>query len=332
MSTIDLNNLTGTESLDELDAALEALEIGNGGEPDTHTNADGKQAENAANTETDVKTDSSTAAELQAKTEGGSADKGKADASAQTDTSTETGKVIASKNGQHVIPYEVLEQERRDKQALQEQVQQLEKAAAERAKLQKLLEANGISADADPDDLSVEQIEQLAEDFPEIGKALTGIVKKLNKFEQADATKQAETQASNPLQAALQATPDLVTWQNSDPDRMAFAVSVDERLQSDPAWKDKSLQERFAEAARRTRVAFGDEQAPAADSKASDKKEPEVRQRDAIPASPSDIGQSVQHAATGIEKYQSMTPEQLNAAMAGMTPAQIEALLAEADL
>ncbi|MDA1378679.1 hypothetical protein PCI56_00955 [Plesiomonas shigelloides subsp. oncorhynchi] len=99
MSTIDLNNLTGTESLDELDAALEALESGNGGEPDAHSNADGKQAENAASTETDVKTDSSTAAEQQAKTEGGSADKGKADASAQTDTSTEAGKVIASKMG-----------------------------------------------------------------------------------------------------------------------------------------------------------------------------------------------------------------------------------------
>lgn len=341
MSTIDLNNLTGAESLDELEAALEALEKDEGSDaPEIQDGEAGKPTDNAAHTETDVNTESSTAVEQQAKTEDGSADRGKADASAQTDTSTVAGKVIASKNGKHVIPYEVLEQERRNNQALQEQVQQLEKAAAERAKLQKLLEANGISADADPDDLSVEQIEQLAEDFPEIGKALTGIVNKINKFEQAEAAKQAVVDTPDPLQAALQAVPELVTWNNEDPDRMAFAISVDERLQHDPAWKEKPLQERFAEAARRTRLAFNDEppaepaEKPAAAEKTPTEtaKEPEVVKRDRIPESPSDIGQSVQHSATGIEKYKSMTQEQLMAEMSSMNPAQIEALLAQYDL
>ena len=339
MSTIDLNNLTGTESLDELEAALEALEKDEGSDaPEIQDGKAGKPTDNAAQTETDVNTESSTAEAQQADSEDAAHQEPAQNAAESAE------KVIASKDGKHIIPYDVLDherrekqQERREKQALQEQLQQ---AVAEREKLQRLLEKHGIPADADPDSISIEEIEQLAQDYPEIGKALTGIVNKLNKFEQAEAAKQAVVDTSDPLQAALQAVPELVKWNNEDPDRMAFAISVDERLQHDPAWKDKPLQERFAEAARRTRIAFNDEQpAKPAEKPATDEKkptetakEPEVVKRDRIPESPSDIGQSVQHSATGIEKYQSMTQEQLMAEMSSMNPAQIEALLAQYDL
>lgn len=339
MSTIDLNNLTGAESLDELEAALEALEKDEGSDaPEIQDGEAGKPTDNAAQTETDVNTESSTAEAQQADSEEAAHQEPAQNAAESAE------KVIASKDGKHIIPYDVLDherrekqQERREKQALQEQLQQ---AVAEREKLQRLLEKHGISADADPDSISIEEIEQLAQDYPEIGKALTGIVNKLNKFEQAEAAKQAVVDTPDPLQAALQAVPELVKWNNEDPDRMAFAISVDERLQHDPAWKDKPLQERFAEAARRTRIAFNDEQpAASAEKPATDEKKPtetakeqEVVKRDRIPESPSDIGQSVQHSATGIEKYQSMTQEQLMAEMSSMNPAQIEALLAQYDL
>lgn len=339
MSTIDLNNLTGAESLDELEAALEALEKDEGSDaPEIQDGEAGKQTDNAVQTETDVNTESSSAEAQQTDSEEA------AHQEPAQNTAESAEKVIASKDGKHIIPYDVLDherrekqQERREKQALQEQLQQ---AVAEREKLQRLLEKHGISADADPDSISIEEIEQLAQDYPEIGKALTGIVNKLNKFEQAEAAKQAVVDTPDPLQAALQAVPELVKWNNEDPDRMAFAISVDERLQHDPAWKDKPLQERFAEAARRTRIAFNDEQpAASAEKPATDEKkptetakEPEVVKRDRIPESPSDIGQSVQHSATGIEKYQSMTQEQLMAEMSSMNPAQIEALLAQYNL
>lgn len=335
MSTIDLNNLTGAESLDELEAALEALEKDEGSDaPEIQDGEAGKQTDNAVQTETDVNTESSTAEAQQADNEEAVHQEPAQNAAESAE------KVIASKDGKHIIPYDVLDherrekqQERREKQALQEQLQQ---AVAEREKLQRLLEKHGIPADADPDSISIEEIEQLAQDYPEIGKALTGIVNKLNKFEQAEAAKQAVVDTPDPLQAALQAVPELVKWNNEDPDRMAFAISVDERLQHDPAWKDKPLQERFAEAARRTRIAFNDEQSAelATDEKKPTEaaKEPEVVKRDRIPESPSDIGQSVQHSATGIEKYQSMTQEQLMAEMSSMNPAQIEALLAQYDL
>ena len=41
-----------------------------------------------------------------------------------------------------------------------------------------------------------------------------------------------------------------MSWREKDQDRFDFAIIVDEKLQADPAWQGKSLDERFAEAAR----------------------------------------------------------------------------------
>lgn len=199
MSTIDLNNLTGAESLDELEAALEALEKDEGSDaPEIQDGEAGKPTDNAVQTETDVNTESSTAEAQQADSEEAAHQEPAQNAAESAE------RVIASKDGKHIIPYDVLDherrekqQERREKQALQEQLQQ---AVAEREKLQLLLEKHGIPADADPDSISIEEIEQLAQDYPEIGKALTGIVNKLNKFEQAEAAKQAVVDTPDPLQ------------------------------------------------------------------------------------------------------------------------------------
>jgi hypothetical protein len=51
----------------------------------------------------------------------------------------------------------------------------------------------------------------------------------------------------NPVTDALKATPELEGWQSADPDRFSLAVHLDEKLQADPAWKDKPLTERFSE-------------------------------------------------------------------------------------
>ncbi|EFK6277246.1 hypothetical protein A8W96_005579, partial [Escherichia coli] len=66
----------------------------------------------------------------------------------------------------------------------------------------------------------------------------------------------------------MNAVPVLKTWQESDPDRFSVAVSIDGKLQNDPAWKDKTLTERFAEVARRTQVAFGEVSESSADNQA----------------------------------------------------------------
>lgn len=294
-----IDELDGTETLEELEALLAAEE---------ETPPDEPEAEDTP-TETDEKPAPSAAAE-------GEQDQDKGDQDTEQDKPT---KGVASKNGQHIIPYEVLEAERAEAKRLREEVEQLRAAQAERDKLQALLEKNGIAADSD--ELTMEQIEQLAEDYPDVGKALVGIARKLQAMEQKPEP------AANPVLEALDAVPDLKQWQAADPDRFTFAVTIDDRLKEDPAFKDKPLAERFAEAARRTRAAFGDE-VPAA--KPAPK--PEPKDVDAVPRSPGDLGQSVRAPTSQAERYQAMSQEQLMAEMSTMTPAQIEALLSEQGL
>ena len=297
----NIDNLTGTESLDELEAMLEAIEREPDGELDDGTGTE----------QTDVQPAPS-AGEVAAGNEQGSTEQG-------GEGVAEPEKVILAKSGQHTIPYEVLEQARNEAKQLREQLAQSQQAQAERDKLAAVLEQNGIELDtSDPDSIDVAAIEELAQDYPDLGKPLAAIARKLQKLEQP------AQPAINPVQAALQAVPDLVSWREKDQDRFDFAIIVDEKLQADPAWQGKSLDERFAEAARRTKLAFGDEvEAPPAKApgKAADKP------ADHIPSSPSELGQTHHAPATGVERYGSMSQTELVGELGAMSDAQIEALL-----
>ena len=296
-----IDNLTGTESLDELEAMLEAIER----EPDAELD-DGTATE-----QTDVDPAPS-AGEVAAGIEQANTEQG-------GEGATEPEKVILAKSGQHTIPYEVLEQARNEAKQLREQLAQSQQAQAERDKLAAVLEQNGIELDtSDPDSIDVAAIEELAQDYPDLGKPLAAIARKLQKLEQP------AQPAINPVEAALQAVPDLVSWREKDQDRFDFALTIDDKLQADPAWSNKPLAERFAEVARRTKLAFGDEvEAPPAKApgKAADKP------ADHIPSSPSDLGQTHRAPATGVERYGSMSQTELVGELGAMSDAQIEALL-----
>ncbi|WP_412705086.1 hypothetical protein Aerorivi_02536 [Aeromonas rivipollensis] len=302
----NIDNLTGTESLDELEAMLEAIER----EPDAELD-DGTATE-----QTDVDPAPS-AGEVAAGNEQANTEQGGEEAS-------EPEKVILAKSGQHTIPYEVLEQARNETKALREQLANSQQTQAERDKLQALLEKHGINPDADPDQFDLKEVEQLAQDYPEIGKALTSMANKIHRLEQPAA--QPVQPATNPVQAALQAVPDLMNWREKDQDRFDFAIIVDEKLQADPAWQGKSLDERFAEAARRTKLAFGDEVIPPAKAPS---KEAE-KHTDFIPSSPSALGQTHHAAPTGVERFGTMSQTELIGEMGAMTDAQMEALLEQA--
>ena len=299
----NIDNLTGTESLDELEAMLEAIEREPDGELDDGTGTE----------QTDVQPAPS-AGEVAAGNEQGSTEQG-------GEGVAEPEKVILAKSGQHTIPYEVLEQARNEAKQLREQLAQSQQAQAERDKLAAVLEQNGIELDtSDPDSIDVAAIEELAQDYPDLGKPLAAIARKLQKLEQP------AQPAINPVQAALQAVPDLVSWREKDQDRFDFAIIVDEKLQADPAWQGKSLDERFAEAARRTKLAFGDEVIPPAKvpGKGADKP------ADFIPSSPSALGQTHHAAPTGVERFGAMSQTELIGEMGAMTDAQMEALLEQA--
>ncbi|WP_407161360.1 hypothetical protein [Aeromonas caviae] len=299
----NIDNLTGTESLDELEAMLEAIEREPDGELDDGTGTE----------QTDVQPAPS-AGEVAAGNEQGSTEQG-------GEGVAEPEKVILAKSGQHTIPYEVLEQARNEAKQLRVQLAQSQQAQAERDKLAAVLEQNGIELDtSDPDSIDVAAIEELAQDYPDLGKPLAAIARKLQKLEQP------AQPAINPVQAALQAVPDLVSWREKDQDRFDFAIIVDEKLQADPAWQGKSLDERFAEAARRTKLAFGDEVIPPAKAPSKEAEKP----TDFIPSSPSALGQTHHAAPTGVERFGTMSQTELIGEMGAMTDAQMEALLEQA--
>ncbi|HHQ4466751.1 TPA: hypothetical protein ACSPZQ_000039 [Aeromonas veronii] len=302
-----IDNLTGTESLDELEAMLAEIEQAPDVELDNGT--DTKQ--------TDVEPAPS-AGEVAAGNEQAAANQVEEQASAPE-------KVILAKNGQHTIPYEVLEQARNETKQLREQLAQAQQAKAERDKLQALLEKNGIDPSVDPDDISQEELEQLAQDYPDLGKSIAAIARKLQKLEPQAAPQQVQPVA-NPVRAALQAVPDLAAWRDGDQDRFDMALTIDDKLQADPAWSNKPLAERFAEVARRTKLAFGDEvEAPPAKAPGKAAEKP----ADHIPSSPSELGQTHHAPATGVERYGAMSQADLIGEMGNMTEAQIEALLAQ---
>ncbi|MFM4938175.1 hypothetical protein [Aeromonas enteropelogenes] len=318
MDTIDFDNLTGAESLEELEAALNALE-----DEEEHV----EQQEQVEQPSTDEKGEQTAppAAEEQGQD--------KVNQDDQQSDELETDKVILSKDGKHQIPYDVLEAERAQRQALAAENAQLKTEVVERERLQALLDKHGINPDTDPDALNPEDIEQLTQDYPEIGKVLTGIAKRLDKLTQPTYQQHEQPLVNaipNDVQTALQAVPELATWMEHDQDRATFAVSVDERLKADPMWKNKPLAERFAEVTKRTKAAFGDMVEPPAPP-ASEPAPDTLVEQDHIPSSPSDLGQSVQHEST-LEKYGAMSQEQLMAEMSNMSAAQIEELLAEHDL
>lgn len=302
-----IDNLTGTESLDELEAMLAEIEQAPDVELDNGT--DTKQ--------TDVEPAPS-AGEVAAGNEQAAANQVEEQASAPE-------KVVMAKNGQHTIPYEVLEQARNEAKQLREQLAQSQQAQVERDKLQALLEKNGIDPSVDPDDISQEELEQLAQDYPDLGKSIAAIARKLQKLEPQAAPQQVQPVA-NPVQAALQAVPDLAAWRDGDQDRFDMALTIDDKLQADPAWSNKPLAERFAEVARRTKLAFGDEvEAPPAKVPGKAAEKP----TDHIPSSPSELGQTHHAPATGVERYGAMSQADLIGEMGNMTEAQIEALLAQ---
>ena len=299
----NIDNLTGTESLDELEAMLEAIEREPDGELDDGTGTE----------QTDVQPAPS-AGEVAAGNEQGSTEQG-------GEGVAEPEKVILAKSGQHTIPYEVLEQARNEAKQLRVQLAQSQQAQAERDKLAAVLEQNGIELDtSDPDSIDVAAIEELAQDYPDLGKPLAAIARKLQKLEQP------AQPAINPVQAALQAVPDLVSWREKDQDRFDFAIIVDEKLQADPAWQGKSLDERFAEAARRTKLAFGDEVTHPIKAPGKEAEKP----ADFIPSSPSALGQTHHAAPTGVERFGAMSQTELIGEMGAMTDAQMEALLEQA--
>ncbi|EKN3469290.1 hypothetical protein OZ827_003617 [Yersinia enterocolitica] len=270
---------------------------------------------------------------------------------AATTESTEKPKGILSKDGQHVIPYDVLVAERTEKQRLAGTNQQTETELAEAkrqlAALTRQINSAGMKPVPLPEKAQVtpEQINSIRENFPEMAAVLDTVVQKIDYLQQGQPAEPAHQSSGNPVTDAINAVPDLKSWQDQDPDRFTLAVHIDTNLQNDPAWKDKSLTERFVEVAKRTKAAYGESVEPvkqqqatttAATTTTTDMQRIAAEKLAAataatqVPGSPSDLGVTTTHTASPLEQAANASPDQLQAMFAGMTDAQIEALLEQA--
>ncbi|HHH0138971.1 TPA: hypothetical protein ACPZMG_004169 [Yersinia enterocolitica] len=267
--------------------------------------------------------------------------------------STEKPKGILSKDGQHVIPYDVLVAERTEKQRLagtnQQTATELAEAKRQLAALTRQINSAGMQPVPLPEKAQItpEQINDIRDDFPGMAAMFDTLVQKIDYLQQGQPAQATHQPSGNPVADAMNAVPDLKSWQDQDPDRFTLAVHIDTNLQNDPAWKDKSLTERFAEVAKRTKAAYGESVEPVQQEQATTTTTAATQttadvQRIAaeklaaataatqVPGSPSDLGVTTTHTASPLEQAANASPDQLQAMFAGMTDAQIEALLDQA--
>lgn len=266
---------------------------------------------------------------------------------------TEKPKGILSKDGQHVIPYDVLVAERTEKQRLmgtnQQTATELAEAKRQLAALTRQINSAGMQPVPLPEKAQItpEQINDIRDDFPGMAAMFDTLVQKIDYLQQGQPAQATNQPSGNPVADAMNAVPDLKSWQDQDPDRFTLAVHIDTNLQNDPAWKDKSLTERFAEVAKRTKAAYGESVEPVQQEQATTTTTAATQtnadvQRIAaeklaaataatqVPGSPSDLGVTTTHTASPLEQAANASPDQLQAMFAGMTDAQIEALLDQA--
>lgn len=247
---------------------------------------------------------------------------------------------IESKSGKHTIPYSVLESEREQKRQLQEALdaknaefnelyQKAQSNEQSIANVTAQLEAKGLDTDsmfANPDDISSEQWKEMEADYGPMAKMMkTLLANQQAMTNQAPAAQpeKAEPQA-HPLVMAISSNTELSNWQANDPDRWAHVVQMDEKLRADPQWENKSLDERFAQAAKLTKAAFGDDQT------AQDRANKIIQEKtQAAPDSLTDIGGGPTGTKSDLEAMESMTAEQIEAHLDSLPKSQIDALFSQ---
>ena len=288
---------------------------------------EGTQEAEQANTETDVKetTESSTEGEV-----------------SEADYIEKDGKHyvladgVASKNGEHRLPYEVLERTRQEKQQLAQEREQLaqEKAelearASEYERTSNLYKQQLEEANLDPKLLpeqmlqDPELLERIKTDYPELGDAFGAMVNQFNQLKQSQTQAQpSQTQDNQPdaaFQQAFDSSDHLKTWMTSDAEKWSKAQQIDEQLADDPAFANKPVSERLAEVERRTMLAFENKQTQ--QPKASDK-----LSGTPLPNSPTDIANA--GSSTGSNTHiLEHDAETLTAEMSSMSTDAIESLL-----
>ncbi|WP_172665685.1 ATPase [Vibrio vulnificus] len=327
--------VTGNETLEELEAMLEAMEA-----------EDGDDA-----VSDDEEVDEPDIDDVQGTAEEGS--EGDTNADSPTAGPETHPEGILAKDQKHIIPMEVLERERQENAKLRQEVEELKAQSAQFDKAQRTIEVRnkqleelGVAPADLPEDITIDadKLAALQEDYPELATyfiAMNNRIEALvaNGTVAASITQEApkDNEPEHPaspavnaeLTSALQSNSDLNTWMSEGGARWSAAQQIDDHLASSPEWVNRSYAERFEEVSKRVRLAFGDEPRLSADDARKAAQDAANKAKGSLPASPSELGNTNRSANSDLmNRVENASETELSALFDSLTPAQIEQVLA----
>lgn len=320
--------VTGNETLEELEALLESMEV----------------EESRPTVEKEQGADEHLAPSSQSQSVEGL--DGDTDAASPTAEPNAKPDGILAKDQKHIIPMEVLERERQEKAQLRQELEELKAHSAQLEKAQRMidvrnkqLEELGVAPADLPEDVTIDEkkLAALQEDYPELAPFFWAMNNKIEALVSsgtvAASTTSPETESAAPvdnaeLTTALQANADLQSWMSEGGARWNAAQQIDDHLASSSEWSNRSYAERFEEVSKRVRLAFGDEPKLSAQEALSAAQEASRKAKNALPASPSELGNTHRTGDSDLmNRVQSANHEELGKLFDSLSEAQIGQLL-----
>ncbi|EKF9703434.1 ATPase [Vibrio cholerae] len=320
--------VTGNETLEELEALLESMEV----------------EESRPTVEKEQDADEHLALSSQSQSVEGL--DGDTDAASPTAEPNAKPDGILAKDQKHIIPMELLERERQEKAQLRQELEELKAHSALLEKAQRMidvrnkqLEELGVAPADLPEDVTIDEkkLAALQEDYPELAPFFLAMNNKIEALVSsgtvAASTTSPETESAAPmdnaeLTTALQANADLQSWMSEGGARWNAAQQIDDHLASSSEWANRSYAERFEEVSKRVRLAFGDEPKLSVQEALSAAQEASRKAKNALPASPSELGNTHRTGDSDLmNRVQSANHEELGKLFDSLSEAQIEQLL-----
>lgn len=180
----------------------------------------------------------------------------------------ETPEGIATKSGKGIIPYNVLATERERRQQAEQALQQLQQRLNEMSQQA----AGNARQETTEVQFSSEDLAQISEDFPAVGKLFNALQSKLTATEaQLQQIREIELQRQEAEEAigrrsvneAMDDNPALLFWRDKEPALFDEAIRIDNQLQANPRFAHISLSDRFAKVVNAMEAIYGPTELPA---------------------------------------------------------------------
>lgn len=272
----------------------------------------------------------------------------------QSEDEEEKEPVILTKNGKGTIPYSTLKELRVENATLKEQLKSLQTAKTDLENLREE-KANARSPErrAEIQKKIATRITSMKEDFPDIGDTFDTMVEYMRDLEaeraeekaaqaakakadkeKADAAEEARIAEINAkVREAKENNPDLMHWEQNDPDAWQEAVMQDAILMQTPKWSKKTNEERLEEVVKRVRAIMPDASEPpeAPTAKTKEKAKAKLDKAPARkPTTLSDIKGGA-NPASEREQLENLSPLELARKLKQMPAQQAAAMRAELD-